>query len=93
MPRLDLDDLPLLDAIRVVEGDVGVGAELVEIAELDDRLVGAHALARVFHPLDDDPVEGGDDRVLLEGLVGQVQLGLGDPAVLVGLLELRRRRP
>ena len=77
-PRLDLDDLPLLDPKREVERNVGVGAELVEVAELDDRLVGTHALARVLHPLDDDPVERGDDRVLLEGLFGQVQLGLGD---------------
>ena len=78
MPRLDLDDLPLLDAEGVLERDVGVGAELVEVAELDDRLVGPDALARVLHPLEDDAVERGDDRVLLEGPLGQVELGLGD---------------
>ncbi len=77
-PRLDLDDLPLLDPKRKIERNIGVGAELVEIAELNDRLVGTHALARVLHPLDDDAVEGSDDRVLLEGLDRQFQLGLGD---------------
>ena len=76
-PGLELDDLPLLDPVGVLERDVGVGPELVEVAEPDDRLVGPDALAGVLQPLDDDAVERGDDRVLVEGLLGQVELGLG----------------
>ena len=59
---------------------------MLRVAELDDRLVGPDALARVLHPLDHDPVERRDDRVLLEGLLGQVELGLVDGHLLLGLV-------
>ena len=51
--RLNLDDLTLLHLERVVQGNVCLGAEPGEIAELDDRFVGANALAGVLHPLQD----------------------------------------
>ena len=87
-PGLDLDDLPFLDPEGILERNVGVGAEPRELAELDDRLVGPHALAGVLVPLDDDSVERSDDRVLLEDLLGQRELGLGGGLVFHGFLDL-----
>ena len=87
-PRLDLDDLALLDAEGIVKGHISFGTELLKVAQLDHRFVGPHALAGVLLPLEHDSVERCHDRVLVERPLGQLELRPGDAPVLLGFLDL-----
>ena len=72
-PRLDLDDLPFLDPVGGTRAGRRSRRGAGRGCPADDRLVGPDALARVLHPLDDHAVERRRDRVLLEGLLGQLR--------------------
>ncbi len=90
---LELDDHPLADPRRRLDRQEGEDAELVEVADLDDRLAGADALARLLEPLEDHARERRPDDVLLELILGQLELGHGEGLLLLGLLDHGDRHP
>ncbi len=85
----NLDGVADADLIGVLERHVAVEAELVDPAEPHDGLVGLDRFPQALHPVGDIAGERSGDDVLLDGLLGQLQLGLGQLLVVLGLLKGR----
>ena len=82
------DDLPFLDLEGMPERNIGIGTKPRELAELNDCGVGLHAFAGVLVQFNNDTIERSDDRVLLEDLSCQRELGLSDLLIFRGLQNL-----